>query len=173
MHDVIALGLEYHPDILQAFQEITSAKERILQAGKIQNPELGISFNEVPSGYKVGSANEKDISFTQPFEYPSKRSGQISVATLDEQRAVATVLQLKARIEADIKKIYIDAQHAGIVVQIIEQQIALLRDFQQIVSNKNKTGESTYLDVLRIEIETASLTNELLESMKCNDLLSQ
>jgi cobalt-zinc-cadmium efflux system outer membrane protein len=168
LHEAITMGLESHPDILQAFQEITSAKGRILQAGKIQNPELGISFNEVPSGYKVSSANEKDISFTQSFEYPAKRSGRISVATLDEQRAVAVVQQLKARIAANIKKAYIDAQYAGIVVHIIEQQITLLRDFTQIVSNKYKTGESTYLDVLRMEIETASLQNELLDAQKNN-----
>jgi len=162
LHDAIALGLESNPSILQAIQEIRSAKGRILQAGKIQNPEFGISFNEVPSGYKVGSANEKDISITQSFEYPAKRSGRISIATTDEQRAQASVEQMKTRIAAGIKKAYVDAQYAVISVQIIEQQITMLRDFQQIVSNKYKTGESKYLDVLRIEIETARLQNDLL-----------
>lgn len=164
LHDAIALGLESNPNILQSMQEIKSAKGRVLQAGKIQNPELGISFNEVPSGYKVGSANEKDISITQSFEYPSKRSGRISSAALDEQRAIAEVEQLKARIIAGIKRAYIDVQYAGITVQIIEQQLTVFQDFQQIVSNKYKTGESKYLDVLRIEIETARLQNDLLEA---------
>lgn len=145
-------------------QEIKSAKGRVLQAGKIQNPELGISFNEVPSGYKVGSANEKDISITQSFEYPTKRSNRISSAALDEQRAIAAVEQLKTRISADIKKAYIDAQYSGIAIHIIEQQITMFRDFQQIVSSKYKTGESKYLDVLRIEIETARLQNDLIEA---------
>lgn len=164
LHDAVALGLENNPNILQAIQEIRSAKGRVLQAGKIQNPELGISFNEVPSGYKVGSANEKDISITQSFEYPSKRSGRISSAALDEQRAIAAVEQLKVRISAGIKKAYIDAQYAGIAVPIIEQQMKMFRDFQQIVSNKYKTGESKYLDVLRIEIETARIQNDLFEA---------
>jgi outer membrane protein TolC len=164
MHDAIVLGTESHPAVLQAMQEINSAKGRVLQAGKMQNPEIGISFNEVPSGYKVGSANEKDISITQSFEYPAKRSGRMSAASLDEQRAVAIVEQLKTRISADIKKAYINAQYAGISVKIIEQQITMFREFQQIVSNKYKTGESNYLDVLRIEIETARLQNDLLEA---------
>jgi cobalt-zinc-cadmium efflux system outer membrane protein len=171
LYDAIALGLESNPNILQAMQEIKSAKGRVLQAGKIQNPELGISFNEVPSGYKVGSANEKDISITQSFEYPSKRSGRISSAALDEQRAIAAVEQLKARITADIKKAYIDAQYAGINVQIIEQQIMMFQDFQQIVFNKYKTGESKYLDVLRIEIETARLQNDLLDAKNTEVLM--
>lgn len=164
LQDAISLGLDSNPNIQQALQEIKSAKGKVLQAGKIQNPELGISFNEVPSGYKVGSANEKDISISQSFEYPAKRSGRISVATLDEQRAYASVEQMKARIAAGIKKAYVDAQYAAISVQIIEQQITMLRDFQQIVSNKYKTGESKYLDVLRIEIETTRLQNDLLEA---------
>ncbi|MHB1051386.1 MAG: hypothetical protein ACYC09_15005, partial [Bacteroidota bacterium] len=78
LYDALVFGTESHPNILQAMQEINSAKGRVLQAGKMQNPEFGISFNEVPSGYRVGSANEKDISITQSFEYPAKRSGRMS-----------------------------------------------------------------------------------------------
>jgi cobalt-zinc-cadmium efflux system outer membrane protein len=164
LHDAISLGLEANPDILQALQEIKAAGGRVLQAGRIPNPEIGISINEVPSGYKIGSANEKDISISQSFEYPAKRSGRISNASLDEDRATATVEQRKARIAADIKKKYIDAQLAGISVGIIEQQIVMLQDLQQIVSNKYKSGESKYLDVLRIDVETVRLRNNLLET---------
>lgn len=173
LRDVISLGMEANPDILKAIQDIKAAGGRVLQAGKMPNPEVGISLNEVPSGYKIGSANEKDFSISQSFEYPAKRNGRISAASFDEHRAVATVEQLKTRIAADIKKSYIDAQLTGVTVSIIEQQIVMLQDLQQIVSNKYKSGESKYLDVLRIDVETVRLQNNLLDAKnKLRSMLS-
>ncbi len=160
--EAISLGLNKNPDILLAQQEINSARARILQAGRIPNPELGFTFNEIPSGYKFGSANEKDISISQSFEYPTKRSNRISTASFDEQLSIATVEQIKVRVTANIKKSYINAQYAQIIVRSIETQISLFVDFQNIVTNKYKTGETKYLDVLRVEVETARLQNELV-----------
>lgn len=164
LSEAIQLGLEMNPDILQAKQEINAARGRILQAGRIPNPEVGFTFNEIPSGYKVGSANEKDVSVSQSFEYPTKRSNRISAASFDEQLAITTVEQIQARVSANIKKSYINAQYARVIVRSVQMQIELFQDFQKIVSSKYKTGESKYLDVLRIEVETARLQNELVEA---------
>ncbi len=164
LREAIRLGSEKNPSILQAQQEINSASGRTLQAGRIPNPEIGFSFNEIPSPNKVGSANEKDISINQSFEYPTKRSNRISTAMYDEQLAKAGVEQIKTHITADIKKAYINAQYAQIIIQSFEAQIAAFQDFQNTINNKYKTGEAKYLDVLRLEIETARLLNELLEA---------
>lgn len=164
LQEALQLGLEMNPAILQAKQEINSARGRTSQAGKISNPEIGFAYNEIPSGVKLGLANEKDFSLSQSFEYPTKRSNRISVATVDEQIAMTTVEQVTARVSANIKKSYINTQSARVIVRSIETQIALFRDFQNTVSNKYRTGESKYLDVLRIEIEVARLLNELIEA---------
>jgi cobalt-zinc-cadmium efflux system outer membrane protein len=172
LQDAISIGLEVNPDILQAMQEIKSARGKVLQAGKIPNPEIGFTFNEIPSGYKVGAANEKDISISQAFEYPTKRNNRISSTSYDERIAIATVEQIKAKISARIKMAYINAQFAQITIRTIETQVSMFRDFQASVTDKFKTGETKYLDVLRIEVETSRLQNELLEA-KSNYFKSQ
>lgn len=164
LEEILQLGLEMNPDILRAKQEINSARGRTLQAGRIPNPEVGFTYNEIPSRVKFGSANEKDFGLSQSFEYPSKRSNRISVAEVDEQIAATTVEQITARVLSDIKKSYVNAQSAQVIVRSIETQIGLFQDFQHTVANKYKTGESKYLDVLRIEIEVARLHNELIEA---------
>ena len=162
LQDAISIGQVVHPDILQAKQEIKSARGKVLQAGKIPNPEIGFSFNEIPSGYKVSSANEKDISISQSFEYPTKRSSRISSVSYEERIAIAAVEQIKVKVTAGIKKAYVNVQFTQITVRNIEMQISMFRDFQTSVTDKYKTGETKYLDVLRIEVETARLQNELL-----------
>ncbi|MDP1675910.1 MAG: TolC family protein [Bacteroidota bacterium] len=164
LQEAISIGLTVNPDILQAKQEIRSARGKMLQAGKMPNPEIGFSFNEIPSGYKVGLSNEKDISISQSFEYPTKRSNRISSASFDEQIAVAGVEQIKAKVSAGIKKAYINVQFAQITIRTIETQVSMFWDFQSLVTDKFKTGETKYLDVLRIEVETSRLQNELLEA---------
>ena len=164
LHDAVTLGLSLNPEILQGTQQIKAAAGKVMQAGKVPNPELGIAINEVPSGYKIGSANEKDISITQSFEYPAKRETRIARASLDEQWIATAVEHRKIQLSARIEKAYIDAQRAKISLNIIEEQISLLGDIQRIVSNRYASGEAKYLDVLRIEIEATRLRNTLLDA---------
>ena len=164
LQEAIQLALETNPDILQAKQEINVARGRILQSGRIPNPEVGFTFNEILPNNKIGSANEKDISISQSFEYPTKRSSRVSVASFDEQLAIITVEQMKVRVSVNVKKSYINTQYLHAIVRSTQMQIELFQDFQKIVSNKYKTGESKYLDVLRIEVEIAHLQNELVEA---------
>ncbi len=164
LKEAILMGLEVNPDILQAMHEVKSAQGKMLQAGRIPNPEIGFSFNEIPSGYKLGSANEKDISINQSFEYPTKRSNRIFSASYDEQIAVVIVEQTKALVANNIKKAYINAQYSQSVVRNIEKQLSMFKDFQSTITDKYKTGETKYLDIVRIEIENARLQNDLLEA---------
>jgi cobalt-zinc-cadmium efflux system outer membrane protein len=172
LHEAVTLGLSSNPIILQSRHEVKSARGKILQAGKIQNPEIGFTLNEVPSGYKFGSANEKDISISQFFEYPTKRSNRISSASFDEQIAIAGVEQAKVLVTNSIRKAYINAQYSREVVRNIEKQLMMFSDFQSTITDKYKTGEAKYFDVVRIEIETARLHNDLLEA-KNNDIRMQ
>lgn len=171
LNEVIEIALANNPSILAAQKEIDAAKGRTLQAGRIPNPEFGISWSETPTNFNIGNADEREIGIVQPIEFPGRRSSRISAATLDEQLAAAFVEQIKVQIAANVKKAYVNTQSAQMIVGSIEKQIELLRDLQNTITDKYKTGETKYLDVLRIEVETTRLQNDLIEA-KNNSFIS-
>lgn len=74
LNDAITIALNNNPDLLAAQKEIEAASGRVLQAGRIPNPELSVTFNEVPTNFSFGDAGEKDIGLSQPIEFQIGRA---------------------------------------------------------------------------------------------------
>lgn len=164
LNECIQIALANNPEILAAQKEIDAARGRTLQAGRIPNPEFNISWSETPTNFNIGKADEREIGIVQPIEYPGKRSSRMLAATLDEQLAAASVEQIKVRVIANVKKAYVNVQSMKMIVGSIEKQIDLLRDLHNTITDKYKTGETKYLDVLRIEVEATRLQNDFVEA---------
>lgn len=83
LDDAITMALNNNPKILAAQKEIDAADGRILQAGRISNPEFGVSWNEAPS-FNIGKAGERDIGVSQQIEYPSTRFRKTPIPEIPE-----------------------------------------------------------------------------------------
>ena len=162
----IALATANNPEILAAQKEIEAATGRILQAGHIPNPEVAITFNEMPTNFNLGDAGEKDISIFQPLEFPGKRGARIEVAGHDRAVTVLAQARLKTIVTSRVTKAYYQVLLAGEFAQNLDFNITLLNDFLKIVTERYQAGTSTYLDVIRAKVELARLRNELVEAQR-------
>jgi len=164
--EAIRLGLEMNPDILQAKQEINAARGRILQAGRIPNPELSLTYNEVPTNFSFGVANEKDIGFSQTIEFPGKRGLRIDVAGHGKPIAEFSLARTQTIISANVKRVYYQSLLAGEVVANLKFTISLLADFLKTVTERYEAGASKYLDVIRAKVELTRMKNDLVEAQR-------
>lgn len=166
LDSAIEIALHNNPAILAAHNEIDAAGGRILQAGRIPNPEAVITYNEVPTNFSFGVAGEKDIGLSQTIEYPGKRSTRIDIAGYGKSIAELSLVRTKTIVSANVKKTYYQCLLAGEVVGNFEFTITLLSDFLRIVTERYEAGASKYLDVIRAKVELTRLRNDLVEARR-------
>jgi cobalt-zinc-cadmium efflux system outer membrane protein len=166
LSDAIALALQNNQDVLKAQKEIEAADGRILQAGKIPNPELGVAWNESRKVFNFGGANERDISLSQQIEFPTKRSNRIDVASLDKELAGLNLERTKALVTARVKQSYFSSLFSEKIVEGLEAQLKLLREFQQLLTVRYQSGENNYLDVLRAKVEITRINNDIADARR-------
>lgn len=166
LQDAVRIALEFNPEILKAQKEIEAADGRILQAGRIPNPELGVAWNEAPSLLHLGDADERDIGISQTIEFPTKRTRRVGVASVDKRIAELKVERMKRLVTASVKRAYVALLFAQQVAANLQDQVKLLKDFQSLVTSRYEGGQSTYLDVVRVKVEIARINNELAEALR-------
>ncbi len=166
LSDAIALALQNNRDVLKAQKEIEAAEGRILQAGRIPNPELGVAWNESPKIFNFGDANERDISLSQQIEFPTKRSNRIDVASLDKELTQLNLERTKSLVTARVKQSYYNLLFSERVIGGLDEQLTLLKDFQQLLTGRYQAGESNYLDVIRAKVEITRLNNDIADARR-------
>ncbi len=162
----ITIALENNPLIQIAKSEVDAASGRILQAGRIPNPEIAVTFNEVPTNFSIAAAGEKDVGLSQLIEFPVKRSSRIDIAEHGRSIAEFSLLRTKAVITARVKQAYYQCLLAAEVVANAEFIIGLLSDFLKTVTERYQAGASKYLDVIRAKVELTRLRNDLVEARR-------
>ena len=166
LQQAIAMATVNNSEILAAQKEIAAAAGRILQAGRIPNPEVAITFNETPTNFNLGDAGEKDIGIFQSLEFPGKRGARLAVAG-HEQAVIALVRdRVKTIVASRVKKVYYQVLLAGEFAQNLDFNVTLLNGFLKTVTERYQAGTSTYLDVIRAKVELARLRNELVEAQR-------
>jgi outer membrane protein, heavy metal efflux system len=161
----IALALSHNEQILTAQKEDDAAEGRILQAGRIPNPDFGISW-QFPADFALGNADERVLSISQQIEFPTKRSSRVDVATYDKEITSLLIDRARTLISARVRIAYYSALLGQEIVRSLEGQLSLLRDFQQLVTSRFQAGASSYLDVVRSKVEVARTGNDLTDARR-------
>lgn len=166
LHQAIALAMEHNPDVLRARKEIDAASGRILQAGRIPNPELEVSWNETPTNFNIADADERDIGIRQQIEFPGKRGNRIDVATHEKSIAEFALERTKTIVTAQVKSAYYGLLLSQEVVRSLQEQVILFKDLQELLTSRYQSGQANYLDVVRVKVEIARLNNDLAEALR-------
>ena len=166
LNDAIVAAMQNNPAILQAQREVDAADGRILQAGRIPNPQIEFGLNEVPTNFNLSDADERDIGIRQDIEFPTKRSSRINVAVFDKEIAGLQLQRTQTLVAWQVKKAYYGVLFSQEIVKSLEGQLNLLRDFQQLVQSRFEAAASNYLDVVRSKVEIARTINDLAEAKR-------
>ena len=162
----IDTALTNNPEVIASFKEIDASEGQILQAGRLQNAELSLEANEIPSGFDFIESGELDLNFNQPIEFFGKRSTRIQFAEYQKRSAELNYKRVKKLIASQVKKVYYNGLLSNQIVESIQSNINLLNDFLAQVTDRYQAGISSYLDVIRAKVEISRLKNELFDAMR-------
>ena len=165
----LSLTLRNNPIIQKARKEVEAVDARVLQAGRIPNPTLGIAWNESPSVSRPGDANERDIRLSQAIEFPTKRGRRLDMASSEAQ-----IQRLRfERTLVQVRSTTIQAYHRLLFSQRMREQLdlqwTLVRDLEQLVAARYRAGANSYLDLVRAKIEATRLGNDIVEARRERD----
>jgi len=166
LHEAIEIAQQDYPLIKSALKEIDASEGQILQAGRLQNAELSLEANEIPSGFDFGEAGELDLNFSQSIEFFGKRSTRIQSAELQKKIAELNYERIRKLIASQVKKVYYNGLLSNKIVESIQSNINLLNEFLAQVTDRYQAGTSSYLDVIRAKVEILRLKNELFDAMR-------
>ena len=166
LNEAVKIADQNNPEIISALKEIDASEGRILQAGRLQNAELSLEANEIPTGFDFGETGELDLNFSQPVEFFGKRGTRIQSVELQKKVAELNYHRVKKLIASQVKRIYYGSLLSHQIVKSIESNINLLNDFLVQVTDRYQAGTNSYLDVIRAQIEISGLKNELFDAMK-------
>jgi cobalt-zinc-cadmium efflux system outer membrane protein len=162
----IDTALTNNPEVIASFKEIEASEGQILQAGRLENAELSVEANEIPSGFDFGDTGELDLNFNQPIEFFGKRSTRTQFAEYQKRSAELYYERVKKLIASQVKKTYYNGLLSKQLVESIQSNINLLNDFLVQITDRYQAGTSSYLDVIRSKVEILRLKNELFDAMR-------
>lgn len=152
---------ENNPDIQAAREHVAAACNRIPQARSLPDPTLGTTFfpEEVQT---AAGAQELVMSLSQKFPWLGKLAAQADIARWNTSVARAQLAAVELSVVEEVKRAYYELYFIQQAIDITETDRRLLVDLTKIAESRYRTGAVSQQDVLRAQLEVATLDNELI-----------
>ena len=152
---------------LQALRRNIKAKEAKARAeGVLDDPSFRIEMealsrdNPFPS---PGNAMQTKYGISQMFPYPGKRSLQKDIALKEILMAGVEVRIRELEIVTMVKEAYYDDLLMSESIKIVKEIKGLLSNMTEIATIKYATGQASQQDVIKAQVESTMLINEITE----------
>lgn len=156
----LALALHNSFDLTVAAEELHAVEAEGLLAGRLPNPELKVSLENVAGDgiYQDTDEAELTIELSQPIELGGKRRLRREAAELDRQRAVSEQQRARTDVQAVTRQRYIQVLAAQEGLSLAREQAALAGSSLNAAEERIKAGKAPLIDRLRLQGE-AGLAN--------------
>jgi outer membrane protein, heavy metal efflux system len=160
LDELIAWALKNNPSVQAAEARWHAARERIVQAGTLPEPELTyrisveqIDTNQSPVGHTVG--------ISQMFPWFGTLERAVEVRSAEARAAAQRYVQQQLLVVSAIKAAWAEYVYLGQAAEVFREQIALLKQIEPVVRSRFRTGEVGQRDLVRIEAESDRVENNL------------
>ncbi|MBI5366121.1 MAG: TolC family protein [Planctomycetes bacterium] len=160
--DLVAIALRRNPEVRVAEAKLAAAKARIGMAGALDDPKVGVEFDEVPISISDPTEGDRKGSVMQDVPFPGKLGLRADVAESAARVAEQELGAKRRDVVAMTKRAFFELYGVERSLAIQKEQIALLEQFVAIAQSKYQNGRVTQQDVLKAQVELAQLQNEVL-----------
>lgn len=148
-----------NPEILAARKRWLAAQKRVVQAATPDKPRLDIERMYAPSGTSVLAADEKSLAISQEIPFPTtlylRRGVAAKEAAMAEQAYRAKVRAVLARARSAYAMLYL----AHKSLEILKENIELMRRFSRVAESKYAAGQASQSDALKAQVELTKMLN--------------
>jgi len=171
LRQALALGLAGNPDLAAFSWEVRSGDPRILQAGLIPNPELGVELENFlgsePS--RKFETVETTLSIGQLVELGGKRAARIRLASSEKGVSIWEYEAKRVDVAAEVAKAFVEVLSTQDRLTLAEELARLAKEVLSAVAARVAAGKispveetkaSVALSITGIDLERAKLALE-------------
>jgi outer membrane protein TolC len=155
-----------NPRIRAADRSADAARARVLQAGALPDPMLGLGFMNVPAtrpGLAGDMMTMTRLELQETFPWPGKLSLQSEVADLRAEAAAWEAQRVREEVAAEVKGAYFEVYFLDRALDVTRRNAALLQGTARLASVQYGVGAGTQPDVLRAQVEGTRLADQAVE----------
>ena len=165
LSDLIEEAVSKNPDIIAAKSKWEVTRERPLQAGSLDDPMIGLGIINLPTNnfsFRTEDMTQKEISITQRFPYPGKRSLRVEAAEKEAEAGLWDYEEIKIKISRDLKAAYHELAFVNKAIGVTEKNREILKLLNKIAETKYSLGEGIQLDLLKSQVDLSKMLGELI-----------
>ena len=153
---LIEESLAQRPELRQVDALARAERERIPQAGALQDPVLSLGIqNDGFGGIQIGKMETSfwQVMVTQPLPWPGKLGLRTDVARSGARLADATCQRARLSAEADVRRGYLELLLVRDRLALLSRLEALWTKAEGLAKSRYETGEGAQSDILRARLE--------------------
>ncbi len=158
---LVRLAWRHHPGLHAARRRVERLQQRAPQVASLDDPTLRV----VPIGEQAETAAGRvglQAGVSQKLPFPGKLAARKAVAQRDAAAADMHLATLRLEVAADMRRAYWGWRYAQRAAEVVTQDRELLEQLQRVAEAKYRAGTAEQQDVLRAQVERASVEKTLL-----------
>ena len=152
MHDLLTWLDEYNPALRAAKHDIATADAVIETKGYLPDPTVDLTLYAVEVETRVGPQRQK-LSLSQSMPWPGKLALEKQGAELVALASREEIEVLRFQIHRQFKYLFAQYYFIGKSIEITKEHLILLESLDSVVDIKYRTGETSYSNLVRIDVE--------------------
>lgn len=156
--DVLQEARQRNPDIQAARSEWRRAQAGVLPAKTWEPPQIGYESWGF-TGTNVGSAPEKWYDLSQDIPFPGKLRLKGRAAAHEARRQEELFRATQLDVLAKVKAAYYRLMLSQRALQIVSENVDVMRRFAKIAESKYSVGKASQADALRAQVELMKMLN--------------
>ena len=157
----LSQAIQSNDALQRARAEFRVSTEKNRQTGVLPDPKLTVQYYLEPVETRTGPQNAA-IGISQAVPWFNKLSLQRSMSDHDVAIAGARLAAVELDVARQVKEAYIEYGFLGRSQQTLNDNIELLRYLEGVARSRYVGGNTTFFDVLKIQIELAKSEEKAL-----------
>ena len=157
-------AIEANPKILAAREKHSALKEKISQAGALDDPMLSFGVVNLPNNFEFDEEDmtAKEIAISQKFPFPGKRGLNEDAAAREADAGAAEADDVANQVARDVKTAFYDLSHAYRAMEVTRRNKSILEELVRITQTRYALGQGIQEDVIRNQVEISKMVDDLI-----------
>lgn len=157
-------AIERNPKIIAARERYSALKEKIPQAGALEDPMLGFGVVNLPNNFDFNEEDmtAKEVSVSQKFPFPGKRGLSEEAAAKEADAGAAEIDDIANQVAKEVKTAFYDLSHAYRAMEVTQRSKSILEELAKITHTRYSLGQAIQEDIIRIQVEISKMVDDLI-----------
>ena len=151
IRDYQKIAAEQNPGLQAKYRVFEAAMERVSQVNSLPDPTLSFGYFISPVETRVGPQQAR-FSLSQMFPWFGTLKASGEVATLNAEAQYQVFLDARNKLYFQVAAAYYPLYELEQLIQLEEENLAILRSYKTIATTKFENGEGPLVDVLRVDL---------------------